>query len=320
MKPQLANDPVWNKALDWLECLHKHPDDARLQAQCDAWKAQDPAHARAWKRAQRVWQPTTGAAPLAAATLDTFADAYPARPPRRRRWWALTAIAILAVAVVPQLPVWQADYHSETGRMLHVALSDGSQVTLGSDTLLNERFSPGQRDVELLRGEAFFDVTPDTNRPFVVKAGSGSVRVTGTAFDVQFNGQRLDVAVQHGSVKVSDQRMASPALNQTLVAGERLQLDYQHASTLRNRTRAQQIASWRQGQLIADDQPIAELLQNIRRYYPGLIVLNDEVFGERKVTGVYNLNEPEAALRALVQAHGGRVKALGPWVLLVLGS
>ncbi len=316
MKPQLANDPVWNKALDWLECLHKHPDDARLQAQCDAWKAQDPAHAKAWKRAERVWRPTVTAPPSSAAPLNTPA----ARPPRRRRWWALAAMAILAVAIVPQLPAWRADYRSETGRMVQVTLSDGSQVTLGSDSLLNERFSPEQRDVELLRGEAFFDVIPDKNRPFVVKAGSGSVRVTGTAFDVQLDGQRLDVAVQHGSVKVSDQRMASPALNQVLGAGERLQLDYQHASTLRNRTRAQQIASWRQGQLIADDQPIAELLQNIRRYYPGLIVLNDEGFGERKVTGVYNLNEPEAALRALVQAHGGRVKALGPWVLLVSGS
>ena len=79
-----------------------------------------------------------------------------------------------------------------------------------------------------------------------------------------------------------------------------------------------QAAAWRQGQLVADDLPIAEVVAQLKRYVPGLIVLRDDAgLASKRVTGVYDLRHPEAALRAVVQPHGGRVERYSAWVLVV---
>lgn len=328
MKAPLAEDPVWNSALDWLERVQQAPQDQALLSACQAWQAEHPAHAKAWRKAERVWRlsgevPAQFAqhwapapAPVAISTpMPAVAKAR--RRISRRTWIGGALAASLVLAILPQTAAWNADYVSKIGETRQIKLSDGSQVTLGSDSALADRMDGGARNVELLRGEAYFEVTRDPARPFTVKAGSTAVQVTGTAFDVRFDTRQTNVAVAHGSVKVSDSRLYSSALDTALVAGDQVQLDYASDALLRSRLQASQIASWRQQQLIANDQSIGDLVEQLRRYHQGLILLQDKTLAAQKVTGVYDLRNPEAALRALVQAHGGQVKVANAYLWIV---
>ena len=82
-----------------------------------------------------------------------------------------------------------------------------------------------------------------------------------------------------------------------------------------------QVAAWRRGRLIANDRPVSEVVDELRPYFSGLIVLTDGAFGRRRVTGVYDLHDPVAALRALAQAHRGvSVRRISPWLMVVSGG
>lgn len=61
---------------------------------------------------------------------------------------------------------------------------------------------------------------------------------------------------------------------------------------------------------------MAEVVQVLAQYLPGQVVLRDEALGNKRVTGVYDLRKPEAALRAVIRPHGGVVRSYGPWLLV----
>ena len=72
-----------------------------------------------------------------------------------------------------------------------------------------------------------------------------------------------------------------------------------------------------QGQIVARDRPLADVVNDLRRYHVGAIFLTDSDFGAQRVSGVYNLGKPVAALQAIAAAHGGVARAISPWVLVV---
>ena len=81
-----------------------------------------------------------------------------------------------------------------------------------------------------------------------------------------------------------------------------------------------EVASWLNGQIVARNRPMTNVIEEIRRYYSGRIVLLDGALGARRVTGVYNPSDPVAALRAVAGTHGGRVREISPWLLVVSGG
>ncbi len=77
------------------------------------------------------------------------------------------------------------------------------------------------------------------------------------------------------------------------------------------------VAAWRAGKLIVHDATVAEVVAELDRYRAGLILLQDQALATRKVTGVFDLLDPAAALRALLQPFGGRITAFTPYLLIV---
>ncbi|PRC10267.1 histidine kinase [Pseudomonas poae] len=227
---------------------------------------------------------------------------------------AAAIAACLVVALAPSLVLrWQADYRTGFGETRDITLSDGSVVQLDSHSAIAVDIAGTHRDVRLLTGQAFFKVMPDKSKPFHVWTKTLQVTVTGTAFNVDSARDNPSVAVQQGSVNV-DERQAGRHLA-SLVPGQRLTLraDRAELSTFS----PSQAAAWRQGQLIADDLPISEVLTQLRRYTPGIIVLRDAKLGAQRVTGVYDLRKPQAALQAVLQPHGAKVTAYSPWLLVL---
>jgi transmembrane sensor len=291
--------PAWDRALDWLLRTQAAPEDRQLQAQREAWLAEHPSHARAYQRAEQIWRIT---------------GAIPARRVRPANWrHRIGVLAAAALAACPGLGVLlQADYRTSAGEVREVALPDGSVVWLDADSALA---LPADRSVELLAGRAFFQVKRDVSHAFTVTAGEERITVLGTAFDVLLSKHTVTVAVQSGSVSVASGAARAVALQ----AGQRGIIDRVHGTVSTDAVGTAGVAAWRGGRLVVEGVTVAEVVDELARHHAGFILLRDSALGARRITGVFDLRDPQAALRAVLKPYGGRILRITPYVLVVEG-
>ena len=317
-------NPIWETALDWLLLIQENPDDPELNGRLNHWRASAPEHDAAYRKALKVWSLSGEALSLPVATEPApipMPTPTALRPPARlsRRKRALVGAAVAASALLMWGPDWQAmqaDYRSPTAEHRTVALSDGSQMLLDSNTLADVQFNPEQREVTLLRGQAFFSVTHDANRAFYVNAGDVRVRVTGTAFAVNLDDNGVDVSVESGTVAVQTPQ-ASVSATHLLGHGDQLHFTANGQRTRIVQLPQEQIAPWRRWQLVAVDQSIDDVITQLRRYQPGLILLTDKALGQRRITAALNLRDPKRALQTAIAPLGGRLQDNVPYTLIV---
>lgn len=299
-------DKALDTAMDWLMQVRDAPADAVLRGRVEAWAAADPDHARAWDQARRTWRMLGEVPPPAARS----------RAPRRRHFVpARAAVAAAALAAclllvfAPSIDLrLKADHATGTAEIRRVALEDGTVVHLGPESALRTRFSAQGRSVTLLAGEAFFEVTRDPARPFTVEAEGLTSTVVGTAFDVRIAERSLSVAVRSGVVAVG--HGGSPAAR--LETGDRITVDRATGDVALDHVAADDLAGWRDGPLFFADATVAEVVEELRRYQPGWIVVADDALAAERVTGLYDPREPDRALRALVRPVGGQVHEITP--------
>jgi transmembrane sensor len=318
MKPSKSADPLTQEAIDWLIRIADAPDDGGLRAAADAWRRRTPEHAEAWARAERAWSW------LADPVVDPAAAVPPivARRRVRRRWLVGVAGALAAGLLMLFLPSLAtnlgADFATTTAELRKVVLEDGTVVELAPQTALDVRFTAGRRSVALLSGQAFFEVAYSSERPFEVLAGELSVIVTGTAFDVRLQGNAVSVAVEHGSVEARSSFAASLSPVR-LQAGDQLTVDRRSGVAMRTRVVPQDVGAWREHRMFVDNATVAEVVDTLRRYRPGWIVLADDNLAQQKVAGLYDLGDPDQALRILVGPFGGRVREVTPLLRIISG-
>lgn len=311
-------DPLIEAATEWLLQLDAAPDDAALRAAAEAWRHQSEDHARAWKRAERAWNMLAGQP-----------EAVPGMPPMvavaKTGWFAgkgriaafvSLAVVMLVVAGV-QLIGPRADFVTATAELRQIALNDGTRIDLSPQTALDATVAEGRRSVKLLSGEAFFEVAPDPSRPFEVQAGELTVRVVGTAFDVRMSAEALTVSVAHGAVEV--RTVGSPMEPLGLTPGDQVTLDRKSGAIRRSRIPPEEVASWRGHQLFVESVPLGDVVADIRRYSGKWIVFQDSRLAAQQVTGLYDLRDPDRALRVLVGPFGGRVREVTPFLRIVSG-
>ncbi|MBO9652893.1 MAG: FecR family protein [Agrobacterium tumefaciens] len=305
------------EAADWLLRLQKGATEPRLKAEFERWLAASLGNRLAWERTCKVWR-NLGLVEPEFKNLWEDAPHLPgeaATKPSRRRWsvrhYAGVAVAAaslcLAVLFVPAFFVrFEADYQTSTAEARTITLEDGSRVELAAASALSTNFKDGRRTVKVLKGEAFFDVVPDKTRPFVVEAKNVTVQVLGTAFDVDLTDGVTQVALAHGSVEASF-RNAPPT---RLVPGEMLIVDASGAIRKEN-VSVEDIGGWRKGELYVVDATIGSVVEQIQRYHPAWLTMADKRLAEQRVTGFYNLRDPDRALEALVEPYRGKVHAIG---------
>ncbi|MDE1164977.1 MAG: FecR family protein [Pseudomonas sp.] len=298
------------QALAWLSLLHDKPS-AGDQATFSHWLQADPAHAQAYAQAQVLWELSEAPARRLAEEDDAALQALlqAMDRPRRRpaRFAAALAMAACLVLMVGMgagvrpidwLQDLGADYVSR-GDVRTVTLADNSEVTLDADSAIAVDFDHGQRHVELRRGAAFFHVT-HTGEPFVVSANGGEAQVLGTQFEVRRQAAGAQVTVLSGRVGVTP----SPGQPQTvLTAGQQLAYSQGLAAPLRQVDSDAQLA-WRQGWLSYYQAPLAEVVADLARHYPGRILLLNDQLAARKVSGSFPSSDPQAVLDSLQKVMG----------------
>ncbi|PYD62625.1 FecR family protein [Gluconacetobacter entanii] len=317
------------EATDWLIFLEDEPDDPDLRARFADWLSAHPANRKAWAETAQAYDLIGPAAVHEGAAVRVFevrdlADEVAPRPSKRilsRRMVpvagaGMALAACLALLIAPKaLLWWQADYITGTAQQQSIRLADGTDVELAPQSAIAVDYKGSQRNIRLLKGRAFFEVTHDAARPFAVDAHSVRTTDIGTAFEVAFEADSTDVAVVQGAVQVD----ASPSfrISEHLQAGQAIRVGWT-GSFHRANADGNEIAAWRHGQLIASDQPVSDVVEKLRPYFKGMIVLGSSDFAARRVTGVYDLNNPLGALHALVQAHEGVVvRRVTPWLVII---
>jgi transmembrane sensor len=326
--PIPANGDTPATASDWLIALGEQPANDELRARFEAWLAASPDHQRDWAEVARTTEVLGHAEPahrhewgafVRQRKADRAAASGAASAGRRRRRMvglaALAAAACLAFVFGGNLMLRiEADHMTETAEQRRVQLADGTVVLLAPESAIDVVYGAGTRRVRLLKGRAYFDVAAD-RRPFVVQAGEVEARDIGTAFDIGLDVRGVDVAVREGIVDVGAARVPA-ALAERLLAG-----DWVRVTTTgrieRGRLPADQVASWMQGQLVVKNRPVGEVVDALRPYFDGLVMLSGASLADQPLTGVYNLSDPVEALRAVARAQGASMHRISPWLIVI---
>ncbi len=202
--------------------------------------------------------------------------------------WALAAMILVAVAAGAAWWLQVSNpstvaYSAPRDRHRTIRLADGSALVLARDSLALVKFTRHVRSLTIERGEAYFEVRHDADRPFEVQAAGVRVIAVGTAFNVARTSNRVTVTVTEGAVDVvqlsrpsaAEISSSRPALvqHQRLTTGERLVLNEALAQSDPTQNGAQ--AAWTNGQLQFVDAPLSEVVQTVSRYSRRRIMIDD---------------------------------------------
>jgi transmembrane sensor len=319
---------VVQTAADWWTRLRDPHRDDDAAARWLEWTAADTSRIDAFERVDELANQLGAIDPDSrAALLREFAP----QPSWRRRWLPFALAASLAIVAIATGFAFLRGHDAnpvESGLITtaiaverNVALADGSRVAVGGATELRTRFASDLRHVELARGEAFFEIAHDTNRPFIVAAGAVSIRAVGTAFNVRRTGERVTIAVTEGRVRITgsdDDSMARASGPDALeaVAGQQVSYD-PHASGLAvvsiSPARA---TSWRDHRLEFVDEPLDVVVANINRYSARPLRIVDAQVETLTFTGTVRPDALDGWLRALGKVLPVRVTTSGDSIAL----
>lgn len=298
------SDAVKQQAADWFARL-RGETDAETCAAFARWQAADPAHAAAYAQVEALW----GDPDLVAAL---FADrARLRRKPWRRRVAAVAAIALALGAGLQLSGVGDrllADHTAGSGLPQRVLLADGSHLMLDAGAAVDVRFDATARRVILRRGRVLADVQPNTTRPFTVVSGTVTAQALGTVYSVARQDSGTAVAVREGEVLVTEPGQVARVLQagQGVVSGG----DAMHPAATAD-------FAWVEHRLVFTERPLGAVLDELDRYWAGLIWVRDPQLAALKVTGSYRLDDPPAVVAALAAATGAHVSAYGGHVLIL---
>ncbi|EJL01431.1 MULTISPECIES: FecR family protein [Pseudomonas] len=287
-------DAITDAAAHWCMRLHAVDcTDAERQA-FKQWHDANPLHAFEYQAMLEIW-----------VVADNLPRVEPVTPSvqssRVRSRWSRLAVAATVVALGLPLAAftgwhlgWLANSYQrfEAGTSVrHVTLGDGSQVELNLGSELVFANYKNERRVTLEKGEAFFDVSHDQQHPFIVRAGQGQVRVTGTRFNVWLYQDQVRVTLVEGSVKVAS-NLALASTGSTLSPG--MQASYKAGDAqpqIRPTDPNDSALAWRNGKLVLNDLALSDALPLINRYLERPVMLADNSTGTLRIGGIYNLSE-----------------------------
>ncbi len=306
MARDTAEDALFAEAFDLAIGLQEEATPERL-ARAREWRARGPAHAAVWARVSEIH----------GMTGQILADRRRSeRRLGRRRFLVagalgLGGLAAWQVARHGPLAFLGADVATGTAEVRRLVLPDGSKAVLGPETALAFDFTPARREVALLAGAGYFDVAADGAdlRPFVVRAGGARAETRDAGFEVGEAAGDVTVTVARGVVTLAGTPLAEGEAARRLGVG-----DVEH---LGDRPAAQ-VADWRGGVTLAEDERVAALVARIARWRDGPVIVGPGL-GERRVSGVFDLANPDAALTAVVRPLGGSLRRIGPLALLLNG-
>ncbi len=293
----------FEQACEWFVRLREQSESTELISEWLEWLDSDPCNQEAFNEARGIWQVTAGA-------RESKGSSALARIPRTS--WLTAASVAFAVVIGGLAWLVEAPHGREfatvQGESRRFELSDGSHVELAGDSKFTVDFSGGVRHIDLIQGEAYFQVAHDKAHPFIVGAGSLHVTAVGTAFNVRTAADRVVVAVEEGIVLVEprdgdslpDGLKRIPSLRQgrgtqtdvrriNLGRGEEIAINVGDRQMQMMHIEPSTVASWRSGRLYFAREPLRSVLASVRAASGVEIRIAESSLGDLRFTGtVFN--------------------------------
>lgn len=302
-------------AADWAARVDRGltPDEDRA---LEAWLAGDVRRIGAYGRMRALALHTERAAALGSGYDPARFGAPTLASSRRGVLFAGGAVAASLVAATGLglfLDEQQRQLHAtRRGEVKVVPLADGSVVTLSTQSRIAVIFGKDQRRVELLEGEALFDVAKDAGRAFLVQAGETTARAIGTSFSVKrLPNAAVQVLVREGVVDVLQRSGKQSAAPVRLAANTRAVALARAASVETAAVPAADVSrelAWREGRIAFEGESLAAAISEFSRWSDTRIVITDPALAAEPVTGLFQGNDPVGFAQAVAMAFEARAQ------------
>ncbi|MCL1634942.1 FecR domain-containing protein [Luteimonas sp. SX5] len=310
------------EAESWFVRLLEPDCPAEERAAFESWRAADPGHAAAYDEVERLWNRSEQAVkdPAVVAAAMRALRHTESEHGAFRCWFlptaAMAAMALIAVVIVPR---WIPDagppvgtrYATVAGEQRNLMLEDGSSVVLDTATVLVERYSDGQRRVDLQKGQAQFQVRGNPNRPFVVHVQGGTVTAIGTRFQVRVDAARTAVTLLEGKLRVATEpQHGADSRTAALIAGQRLTFNRTGAIGAVQAADLKAAQGWTEGKLFVDNWMLEDLLVEMNRYTDTQLRIGDPSLRTIPISGIFRTGDPETLTLVLQQGWPIRAKRI----------
>lgn len=324
-------------AADWMLRISDSRFSRSEFVEFEAWCEASPDNRRAFEEMQTLWAATGAVQEAEIDSASIEADRYLGqvsieawRRARKRRSpveslralrvnrrvlasaSAFVVVAALAIVLLASKGHFDESQHppdlsivTEAGMNRDVVLPDGSNVTVAGGSRLSARFTEQARTLVLERGEAFFRIAPDKNRPFTVNAMDTRVTAIGTAFNVRAERDVVRVAVTEGAVSVDRERpLAEKSQPQSrevirLAAGHQVTLSRFQPDPIVVSVDIENATAWLSGTLKFVDEPLSSVVSAINRHAVTPVSIGDRAVEDYRFTGTVVPDRVDEWLRGL---------------------
>jgi len=270
----------------------------------DQWVGEDKDHLKYFNHFKFIWDTSKQLAAKSEVDENAAWERFQKRVQQtpqpaivhsigNRNSW-MRAAAILVVAIIGSIASWYVLKESGSTKQLAVAttnnilkdtLSDGSVITLNKHSEISypEKFKGSKRSIAL-KGEAFFDVAANKNKPFIVTVNDVTVTVVGTSFNIKNKDGKTEVIVETGVVKVThhDKTIELHPKEKTIVSSE--------TDTVLQRAKVDDklYNYYRTQSFVCDNTPLWQLVEVLKEAYGVDIVISRKELRSLPLTTTFN--------------------------------
>lgn len=292
------------EAVVWLTLLMSEEATEQDRLSWQAWRAATAENDAAWRHIESVCARFSQL--NAQAAHQSLSTAHHGRTHALSRRSLLKALGVISLtgtglAAGSRTALWQSyrsDYATRIGEQRQVTLADGTQLLLNTQSAVNIAYDDSLRHVQLVRGDVLIETGQAEKqqpfpRPFIVQTAQGTVQALGTRFSLSSADDRIRVAVFDGKVRLCPQQ----AKTQEILVAAGHGTWFSPVACGRIVAVAREPA-WVKGQLLADNQRLADFLDELTRYRQGVIRYAPEIANLR-FSGVFPLQQGDQILSAL---------------------
>ena len=299
----MRSEQALDQAATWIARLRADDVTAEHKDAFAKWLSTSAENRKAYDQSFALWEDlaVVGKLPFE----DFSSTSRPVTPGRSFQFgsWPLSAAAVLLVFVVASLLIFTTPtYQTEVGEQSTLTLADGSVLNLNTATSIKVSFSGDERAIDLIKGEAFFEVKSESARPFVVSACESTIIAVGAAFNVLCEDGNMTVTVSEGTVQVK-----GTSGNSFLSAKEQvIRLDSSGLQDVR-KVNTENVTAWRKQLHIYDGVPLSVVVADLNRYARQQIRVYDSDLANIEVVARYKMTERELTLNSLEKTFPLRV-------------
>jgi transmembrane sensor len=331
---------ILEQASHWWELLHSESATSADHREFGDWVARSPERVEAYLQTARLVQalkspqlhwPSTPPevlireAKASPKAVLPFSPGRAAAPPVDRRGarhfnrfaWGAAAVMLLGVGAALFIRERPQEFKTELGEQRSILLDDGSRVTLNTASTIEVNLHKGRRWVQLVKGEALFEVAHDAARPFEVRAGNAVIGDVGTQFNVDMRSNSTTVTVVEGQVAVNSAgpgesadaqtpHLGSESLSPALILGasDRVVVTPSGLGTPQHGINVAAAVVWTHRQLMFEHRPLSEIAEEFNRYNKDRIDIESPELERQEVTGVFEAKDPASFVAFLSSIPG----------------